>query len=965
MAVGRRAARHLSQGRDRNGGTILPLLAAAGIAAAAAFWAHALLLRVLLPPQLAKELEVALGAGGQTPGLELLRGRYAATTRALAWAHATVALVAVPVTWGLQRWAVQAEAGGRPHLRQLVTQAGGCALLAVGHGSIIASLVLDHIVLEKSGFRMTDPVAVDFAYRPSVLMTSLGVQWYHLAALAALVLACVRGHLALARWCTAVSGVPPTRPASSSPPALWACFADRASHAATRSGSASHGRTDGSTSPRPRRLLVSGTVLLAGIAVTLLVHPPSWRRGDTARPVDATGVGGDRSQPTGSDGGDLFARRNESLLAVERRAAATVDGRGSGRRRRRAATPASPWYLVPTRHRFTSSQLLQPRSSNPWLGKQKLETCSLAKAVRDAKALRTELGERPCYPVMLPGEAPQIPANEKASILWVISDGIRAEQRPLMSKMLAFLDEYRQQAIAPKRLFSNSPGSDGAAFAMLYSMFDNFREVIEPHTRLSPEPKHPGARFVSPLALEVLRANGYRIRALMTQGMEGFLSADWMFTDGPGTPGVRMDTYRTFPEREFMATLDATMDSLDEDMARGQPTLYIVWLEATHYSYMVPPALRNAVPGRANNDGSFESYERSIKATDHAIFDHYRGRWEKYLKGGRLILAFGSDHGEAFAGEHDSSYRGHGTQGGPWNTINECVHVLVLPKTSRRASPPSPSIGSLSDIMPTILDYLGLGDDVLPRAVYTVGRSWLVPEAKESAPAVTVRSFNFMQAHGTLMQLNQIPAVTAVLYRPRGLEHPLKMRFILRDCPHLAHRSAADQPPFCAELHQVMSLDDESLQVTEGLRGLAEEALHVYHCQLWGRCPRLAETSPAAGTADRATSAAPASPAAEPEGPVVLQQETPVVLKPETPVALQPAAPGGKQPQQQRYGLFYWAYRLFSVSAGCWLAVAVLQDHVGRCPPFSSQLQGLQLSGLQVASAPANTHQARDGLWRR
>jgi len=451
---------------------------------------------------------------------------------------------------------------------------------------------------------------------------------------------------------------------------------------------------------------------------------------------------------------------------------------------------------------------------------------------------------------------------DRKSIVIVVSDSLRTDGRAYMPRMRQFQEEYPTRVLQASHMFADNPTSDGGAFSLLYALGDAARHLMQAHNRSSAtrDTGHDWG-FVQPVPLQVLRGNGYRLRLYQAEKFDEFPGGDWMFynKERAGGPdgklgGIVWDSAVLNADTELLAT--RAMDDLDADLAAGVPTLVLLWTMDTHFDYNVPARHRHAYHGGPK--ASLEQYRAAIRATDELFFHDLRPRWERHVNAGRALLHFGSDHGDQFLGEGGMVARGHDTMAGPRNTALSCIGTMFFPNdpyrhvaaAASRMQPPPPTprgpwghtvaVGSNVDVLPTLLDYLGVSDDILPVATYSAGTSWLRPTAR--------KPYQIIESLGPLEYRTRPPAIILIA---RGR----KYRVLLRTCPRDV--AAADapvisaeantqeesmplpdilQPRYCGELTHSMLLDDTPLATTAAHRREANHLLHVHHCRTRGCC---------------------------------------------------------------------------------------------------------------------------------
>ncbi|MFT6403632.1 MAG: glucan phosphoethanolaminetransferase (alkaline phosphatase superfamily) [Pseudohongiellaceae bacterium] len=134
-----------------------------------------------------------------------------------------------------------------------------------------------------------------------------------------------------------------------------------------------------------------------------------------------------------------------------------------------------------------------------------------------------------------------------------------------------------------------------------------------------------------------------------------------------------------------------------EQLKQKQPFLATYYTSASHYPYDFP----------GNSPGTdFERHQRSLEFSQAAIREMIAGLDAQGLMENTLIVIT-SDHGEEF---FNGNFRGRGT------TLSEATHLvpLILYIRGKEINLPSLEYARHIDIVPSILDILGLAPEGLP-----------------------------------------------------------------------------------------------------------------------------------------------------------------------------------------------------------------------------------------------------------
>lgn len=227
--------------------------------------------------------------------------------------------------------------------------------------------------------------------------------------------------------------------------------------------------------------------------------------------------------------------------------------------------------------------------------------------------------------------------------------------------------------------------------------------------------------------LRALKAQGYDVVGVTASGLRGWDRSDFMLDEFD--PFVEL-TKRAGYQNDQDVLAWVTQWSKDRDPTR--PYVLFIFLVSPHHNYTYPPEFERYKPVMPADYNHFlgsdklivhkerilNRYKNSVLWTDNVI-----GRLLKLLRsktGDRgLLTAVAGDHGEEF---FDHGLLGHGAAR-LYKARTGTPLFLCAPGD---APVPMHAVSSHVDVMPTVLDALGLGD-ALPARVWSDGASLLRP----------------------------------------------------------------------------------------------------------------------------------------------------------------------------------------------------------------------------------------------
>ena len=205
---------------------------------------------------------------------------------------------------------------------------------------------------------------------------------------------------------------------------------------------------------------------------------------------------------------------------------------------------------------------------------------------------------------------------------------------------------------------------------------------------------HESGRVVFPTAEQVV--DRFETELLEQGGKEPFFAFLW--TIDPHDPYQPPDGFKEYVDSEYDGPIDGTRESLR----------------------------------RASSEDDFQRlidlYDSEIRHTDHA-FRNLLNRLEQYGIFDDTIVIFAGDHGEAF-GDHEGNV-GHSHI--PYEELMRVPIIIRYPDNQPKWSG-NDELVSLIDLMPTILDYLGIDnpsemdDNISGWSVLEQGRSAVYSE---------------------------------------------------------------------------------------------------------------------------------------------------------------------------------------------------------------------------------------------
>ena len=262
---------------------------------------------------------------------------------------------------------------------------------------------------------------------------------------------------------------------------------------------------------------------------------------------------------------------------------------------------------------------------------------------------------------------------------------------PSASAGRRLVDTYGDEITTFEQIFADVPVSDSTILGLL--------------TGLSPIPTNRKALEATrgrPTLAEILRSRGYHNEFLLT-GPRNTMIAD--LVDRGFDRALYMQSVWPNDEKyvrltwgpDDRALFDYVGTFLDAQRADSPPFFLVMYTSNAHYPYESA-----SIPGLR---GDPDSRVRHAQLTSHVmeLLTNMYGRLkEKSLADSTAVLAFG-DHGQAF-GEHKGNFV-HSKEL-YWENLH--VPMLLLHPTRLGLPPRISQLGALVDVMPTVLDILGI-----------------------------------------------------------------------------------------------------------------------------------------------------------------------------------------------------------------------------------------------------------------
>jgi glucan phosphoethanolaminetransferase (alkaline phosphatase superfamily) len=306
--------------------------------------------------------------------------------------------------------------------------------------------------------------------------------------------------------------------------------------------------------------------------------------------------------------------------------------------------------------------------------------------------------------------------KKDVDVILVIVESLRADY--VTPEIMPNLAKLQKESVAPPRAFSNANVT-----------FMSWQAILDSRSPVYPLAGMPDLRG-SP-ALRLLHEAGFRNYVFAADHDMGYYdSGRAAFGRGNEIADIVTTRSTPFSPESDQLSVDRLMESVGTGRGERRPRFDALFLDCTHVGYSWPPnfpakfkpfmppmvefydksfdLLGNGVPVLVSN-----RYKNSLFFVDSLI-----GKLVKRLRSlgvyDRTAIVVVGDHGEEF-GEHNAF--GHAS-----DLYNEQTRIpLIMKLPGIKASPVSGPVSQI-DILPTILDYVGLGKASAP---FVGGRSLL------------------------------------------------------------------------------------------------------------------------------------------------------------------------------------------------------------------------------------------------
>jgi uncharacterized protein len=263
------------------------------------------------------------------------------------------------------------------------------------------------------------------------------------------------------------------------------------------------------------------------------------------------------------------------------------------------------------------------------------------------------------------------------------------------------------------------------------------------------------AHSAGAVPLRALSQAGYRIRALACPSLLYFGFARSVFGDDNRLADWAVgqeDWLRSNPDAEegelderVMERLNTELDGLDPESR----AFYLVLLNAPHHDYTWPrdyepeftpfmpkvPLLATSITSE-NVEQLRNRYKNAVHSTDRLLGQFLRRLSSRGLMDSSVIVVTG-DHGEEFL---ETGHLAHSSNLDRFQT--RVPIVIAIPPSITGPVPPAAGLASHVDIMPTVLDAVGLG-----QVVRVLGGRSLLSDAGEPQAAFCAMASSYSPSH--------------------------------------------------------------------------------------------------------------------------------------------------------------------------------------------------------------------------
>lgn len=251
--------------------------------------------------------------------------------------------------------------------------------------------------------------------------------------------------------------------------------------------------------------------------------------------------------------------------------------------------------------------------------------------------------------------------------------------------------------IISKQSFSSSNTTEQNIFSLLYGVnsagFNHFQEDS-----------------LGSMAFEVLKKAGYSTYGYSASSLKNWLKAGFIFKN--------FDQYTEFLSENPYNDDSVMIEKIKQEYKSRditKPHMYYSFLVSTHHNYYYPPAFEKYKPVMDQNT-DFYMESNTLEQKKQLVINRYKNSvgyadynvrkiikiFEKEILADNLILVITGDHGEEF---WDKGLIGHSA-----NNLYNCRINVPLVFHLPQVKPITYNFTSNTEIMPTILDYLGVTD---------------------------------------------------------------------------------------------------------------------------------------------------------------------------------------------------------------------------------------------------------------
>ena len=268
------------------------------------------------------------------------------------------------------------------------------------------------------------------------------------------------------------------------------------------------------------------------------------------------------------------------------------------------------------------------------------------------------------------------------------------------------LEAMARDSLVFDRFIAQSSWTKPSMASLLTSTYPSTHGAV----RQTPDSHLPQSLLTLP---EVLREAGYHTIALMENPHMGDRNSPKGFDQG-------FEVYEYFDpakrKDELPEILGTRALEVLRDRPRDRPFFLLIFFLNPHFPYEPKAEHFGGLRAGPSNPGPINPYDAEIVDADRQVARVLGWLKEEGLEQG-TIVAFTTDHGEEF-GDHGKAFHGH--------TLYDCLIDMPLVIRGLGAVGRFPGLVRQIDLMPTLLDYLGIDPS---------------PEARAQMAGVSIRPF--------------------------------------------------------------------------------------------------------------------------------------------------------------------------------------------------------------------------------